>query len=90
VNSKRIVVRGKVQNVGFRHFVSQRARSLGIRGEVWNRRDGAVELVAGHDALDVLDSLIEALNEGPGRIESVFAVDESPALHEYFRIAHSR
>lgn len=40
------VVRGLVQGVFFRRFVQEEARSLGLRGAVWNRPDGAVEIIA--------------------------------------------
>lgn len=63
--SARIVVRGRVQGVGFRFFVMTRARALGLTGEVWNRRDGAVEMVVyGPEAS--LFALEEALSQGPG------------------------
>jgi hydrogenase maturation protein HypF len=38
----RIAVEGVVQGVGFRPFVVQRARALGLTGRVWNGPDGAV------------------------------------------------
>jgi acylphosphatase len=41
-----IVIRGKVQGVGFRYHAQAKARSLGILGWVRNLKDGTVELVA--------------------------------------------
>ncbi|WP_201524023.1 acylphosphatase, partial [Klebsiella pneumoniae] len=38
-----ITVQGRVQGVGYRAACVQRARLLGLRGWVRNRRDGAVE-----------------------------------------------
>lgn len=55
-----VVVRGKVQGVGFRWFVREQARALGLTGWVRNRDDGSVEVLAHGDeaALGQLRSLI--------------------------------
>ena len=42
---RHIVVRGRVQGVGFRAFVEDEARQRGLQGWVRNRRDGSVEAV---------------------------------------------
>jgi acylphosphatase len=44
--SRRYLVRGRVQGVGFRFFVEREARMLGVAGWVRNNPDGAVEVVA--------------------------------------------
>ena len=41
-----IVVRGKVQGVGFRNATWRKAMELGIRGSVRNLDDGSVEIPA--------------------------------------------
>ena len=41
-----MVVRGKVQDVGFRNATSRKAIELGIRGSVRNLDDGSVEILA--------------------------------------------
>lgn len=43
---RRFVVTGRVQGVGFRWYVMERAQELGLTGYVLNRRDGTVEVVA--------------------------------------------
>jgi acylphosphatase len=60
----RFIVRGFVQGVNFRATAVREASRLGITGRVWNREDGAVELVAeGED--EALRSLQSWLNGGP-------------------------
>ncbi len=57
-------VRGRVQGVGFRWFVRQRAGFLGLVGGVRNLSDGSVEVVAeGPEA--ALQALLEDLAAGP-------------------------
>jgi acylphosphatase len=56
-------VQGRVQGVGFRYFVQENARSLGVVGWVRNRRDGSVELIA-EGELETLNKLIQILQQG--------------------------
>jgi acylphosphatase len=59
------IVRGRVQMVGFRYFVTERARALGLTGWVRNGDDGeTVEVVAEGDE-QALRRLEAALREGP-------------------------
>jgi acylphosphatase len=63
-------VEGHVQGVGFRAFVRDIAESLGLRGEVWNTRDRAVEgRVFGPEEL--LEDFMLRLRSGPGRVDRV-------------------
>jgi acylphosphatase len=63
--SLRVVVRGRVQGVGYREFVYMRARFLGLRGYVRNLPDmRSVEVVAEGER-DTLEQLLEHLREGP-------------------------
>lgn len=59
------IVRGRVQMVGFRYFVLNRAERLGLTGWVRNGDDGeTVEVVAeGEEA--ALRELESALHDGP-------------------------
>lgn len=63
---------GRVQGVGFRWFVRQQARGLGLAGWVRNRADGAVELAASGSDEEV-QRLVELVSEGPAgaRVEAV-------------------
>ncbi|HWQ28655.1 MAG TPA: acylphosphatase [Dehalococcoidia bacterium] len=70
------VVRGKVQMVGFRQFVIERARRLGLTGWVRNGDDGrSVEVVAEGERKG-LEELLRLLHEGP-RLAVVQTVDVS-------------
>jgi acylphosphatase len=59
-----VVVHGHVQGVGFRWFVRERARRLGLEGTVRNRDDGAVEVEASGVSTAV-HALRALLLEGP-------------------------
>ena len=43
--TKRLLVTGRVQGVGFRFYAQRKARELGVTGWVRNCRDGSVEAV---------------------------------------------
>ena len=70
----RLVLRGRVQGVGFRWFTRHVARDLGVAGRVRNLPDGAVEVHAAADP-ETLARFIERLREGPPA-SRVTAVDE--------------
>lgn len=59
-----VSVRGRVQGVGFRWFVRERARALGLAGWVRNCADGSVEVLAAGDDAD-LSQLRSLLRSGP-------------------------
>jgi acylphosphatase len=62
--SVHVVISGRVQGVGFRAFVLDEARALGLVGWVRNRRDGTVEAVFTGDEQEIQHMLME-LNAGP-------------------------
>lgn len=71
-----VVVRGRVQGVGFRWFVREVARGLDLAGWVKNREDGGVEVVAQGSGPKV-EKLHKQLRRGPeGAV--VTSVDELP------------
>jgi acylphosphatase len=82
------VVRGDVQGVGFRWFVTRQAALLGLTGWVANRPDGSVEVVA-EGLLDELAAFEAALRDGPhGAHVTAVETRRSPALHSFmdFRV----
>jgi acylphosphatase len=68
MESIHLEIRGRVQGVGFRWFVVERARRLGLAGWVKNRPDGNVEVAAAGDpaALELLEAAVAA---GPAGAE---------------------
>jgi acylphosphatase len=76
----RFVVRGIVQGVNFRAAVVREASARRITGRVWNREDGAVELVAEGEELALAD-LARWLRQGP-RLAEVEAVERSDVSGE--------
>jgi len=62
--SLHVEIRGRVQGVGFRWFVRETARKLGLSGWVSNRPDGNVELAA-EGAEEALEKLRTAVENGP-------------------------
>jgi acylphosphatase len=61
---RHVVVRGRVQGVGFRAFVEHHALQRGVAGWVRNRRDGSVEAVFAGPAHSV-EGMIKACGTGP-------------------------
>ena len=57
-------VNGRVQGVGFRWFVRDRATALGLAGWVRNRADGSLEVLAEGPA-EALAAFEDALRAGP-------------------------
>jgi acylphosphatase len=64
VHTLHVRIRGRVQGVGFRWFVREEARRLGVSGWVTNLRTGEVEVRAGGERSS-LDRLRRALQVGP-------------------------
>jgi acylphosphatase len=73
----RVVIRGRVQGVGFRAWAEITALELGIEGWVRNRRDGSVEAVLAGSEEAVL-TMVESCHDGPPGA-NVSAVDQTEA-----------
>lgn len=76
----RLLLRGRVQGVGFRWFTLRQAEELGLVGWVANLPDGRVEVVA-QGATDALRRLEDAVAEGP-RLARVDNVERADFPHE--------
>jgi len=78
---RHVVIRGRVQAVGFRAFVQDAAEERYLEGWVRNRRDGSVEAVlAGRE--DAVETVIKSLHAGPpgAQVEAVDVKEGAPAM----------
>ncbi len=85
--TRRYLVGGRVQGVGFRDFVRAHARRMNVRGWVRNTPDGRVEAVATAEA-DVLALFEARLREGPqlARVDSVEAAERAEEEFVFFEV----
>jgi acylphosphatase len=70
--AQHVLIRGRVQGVGFRAWAEITALELGLQGWVRNCRDGSVEAVfAG--AQDIVQTMLELCRQGPpgARVDAV-------------------
>ena len=72
--ARRWLIGGRVQGVGFRFFVHDKATALGLAGWARNLDDGRVEVYAA-GSRGQLDQLAAALHQGP-RMADVRSVEE--------------
>ncbi|MGA8879208.1 MAG: acylphosphatase [Candidatus Korobacteraceae bacterium] len=77
LETRRYVISGRVQGVGFRWFVEREAAQLGVTGWVRNCNNGDVEVMATGGG-EQLNSLRQKLEQGP-RASRVDHVAESKA-----------
>jgi acylphosphatase len=75
-----VAVRGRVQGVGFRYYVREHARALGVSGWVRNLADGSVEVLARGES-QAMERLRRLLVAGPpgSRVAAVDECREPPA-----------
>jgi len=64
----RAIVHGRVQGVGFRYFVIEKATYLGLRGYTRNTNEGNVEVLA-QGPRPALENLLALLRRGPTAAE---------------------
>jgi len=79
--SLHVLVRGRVQGVGFRWFVREEAQALGLRGWVKNCPDGSVEVAADGPA-SALEAFRGRLLDGPAHAHVTALVDRAPVGEE--------
>jgi acylphosphatase len=73
---RRVIVRGRVQGVGFRYFTRSEAGRIEVNGFVRNVPDGTVEAEVQGDP-DEVDRFVEVLRKGPpgSRVDRVDVTD---------------
>jgi acylphosphatase len=83
----RLTIEGRVQGVGFRWSLRERARSRGLAGWAANRADGSVEAVLeGED--DAVEAVVEWCRSGPrgAAVKGVEVQDEEPHGERAFEV----
>lgn len=75
--TQRLVIRGRVQGVGFRHWTAREAEKRDLSGWVRNLPDGTVEALVSGSAAAVRD-MVAACERGP-RLANVVSVEASSA-----------
>ena len=65
-------IHGRVQGVGYRAWMAETARGLGLQGWVRNRRDGTVETLLIGTA-EVVEAMVQHCHQGPplARVERI-------------------
>ncbi len=84
----RVRIEGRVQGIGFRYWVMDRATLLGLDGWVRNRMDGSVEAVfAG--AADAVAEMVRRCHDGPSfaRVDRVREQPEAGSVGPGFHAA---
>jgi len=74
------IASGLVQGIGYRWFVIERARDLGLSGWVRNLPDGRVEAEI-EGPIEAVDKLVEAMKKGP-MMAHVTGVAVAPLTYE--------
>jgi acylphosphatase len=81
---RHVVIRGRVQGVGYRAWTEYTALERGVQGWVRNCRDGTVEALF-KGPPDVVDGMIAACSEGP-RGSRVDRIDQREGTREEFTL----
>ena len=77
MNAKRLVIAGRVHGVGYRDWMVEKARALGVSGWVRNRPDGKVEALLAGD-IAAVEELSRLCRRGP-RLAEVSSIEEDLA-----------
>ncbi len=56
-----LTIKGRVQDTGYRSFIEERARDRRLKGYVFNKRDGTVNVVC-EGTPDKIDDFVDAIN----------------------------
>ncbi len=77
---RRVVMRGRVQGVGFRYSTRLQARRLHLKGWVRNQQDGSVEAVF-QGPEDTVQAMLKWCWQGPpaARVSAVDCFEQEPS-----------
>jgi acylphosphatase len=79
-----VMIRGRVQGVGYRAWLAHTASALGLEGWVRNRRDGSVEaLFAGPER--TVDAMVAKCRRGPSSAQ-VDSVHDEAGHHDALKL----
>jgi acylphosphatase len=81
METKHLLITGRVQGVGFRYYMEYKARQFHITGWVRNRRDGSVEAMI-QGTLENVEAMIARAHRGPPNA-AVVAVKVSEGSGNY-------
>ncbi|MBB5051636.1 acylphosphatase [Afipia massiliensis] len=84
---RHIIVRGRVQGVGYRAWFEDEAVARDLAGWARNRRDGTVEAVLSGSE-DAVAALIAKCQHGPG-MARVTTIDNEPATEDMLNLRAS-
>ena len=89
MKSINIIVKGKVQDVGYRYFALNKAIELGINGFVMNLTDGRVKIEAEGDEINIR-RYIDWCRVGPPRaiVEDIEVIYSDLKNYDSFAIAY--
>jgi len=87
--TRKYIVRGRVQGVGFRDFVRRTAEEIGVTGMVRNLDDGNVEVIAA-GTKQQLDTLSGYLHRGPhfSDVHGVTELEHAPIRSRDFTVLY--
>ncbi|MEM3152329.1 MAG: acylphosphatase [Candidatus Nitrosocaldus sp.] len=86
----RLIVRGRVQRVGFRRYVLEHARALGLKGNVRNEDDDSMHIHAQGDDENAFNKFIELIKNAPSPayVSSVEIIPTQVEEHKSFKIVY--
>jgi acylphosphatase len=85
--TRHLIVKGRVQGVGYRQFFYVNALKLACTGWVRNRVDGTVEAVA-HGTPEAVDRLIAIAHRGPRHAQvAEIAITPADGIFTEFKIS---
>lgn len=83
---RHVVIRGRVQGIGYRAWMEVTALERGVEGWVRNRHDGSVEALLGGSEDKVVAMIAECRRGPPGA--RVDAIDQREATSDEIALRH--